>query len=568
MKKQLFLVVSIMLALGFSSCSKKMGELPQDLFKVTPNPLEVKGGKIDAKVDGKFPEKYFNKNAEIAVTPVLKYNGTETRGTTKVFQGESVTGNNQVISNKEGGNFSVASTFNYVPEMAKSELYLDFAVKVKGKEAPAIPQVKVADGAIATAELASASAGEIAPAITPDKFQRIIKETQEADIKFLIQQTTLRNSETKSQEIKDLTTAVKDAKNTENKEVSSLNIIGYASPDGPLALNRNLAERRLDVTASYLNSELKKMKANVAIGKDFTPEDWEGFKKLMEESNIQDKQLILRVLSMYSDPEQREREIKNISSAYTVIADEILPQLRRSRMQLTVDVIGKSDEEITQLAKNNPSSLSADELLYAATLTNDLTEKAVIYQRVINNYSNDARGYNNLGMVRYYQGNIDEALSNFTKAARIASDDASINYNLGLVALEKGELDKAEQYFGKSAGANADLNQALGTLYVAKGDYSKAKTTFGSTASNNAALMQILNGDYNAARRTLSAVSNPDATTSYLGAVIGARTNDRNTVYNNLRAAIAKDKSFAAKAISDIEFAKFMADETFMSIVK
>lgn len=568
MRKQLFFVVSLVLAMGFSSCSNKMGELTPDLFKVTPSPLEVKGGMINAKVDGTFPEKYFNKNAVVTVTPVLKYNGTEVKGTPKKFQGEKVTGNNQVINNKEGGKFSLDASFKYVPEMAQSELYLDFDIVIKDKEAAKIPQVKVADGAIATAQLAATDASEITPAITPDKFQRIIKETQEADIKFLIQQANLRSSETKSQAIKDLKDAVKAAKETENKEIESLNVVGYASPDGSLSLNKNLAERRLNTTANFLNREMRKIKAKVEIGKDFTPEDWDGFQKLMEASSIQDKELILRVLSMYSDPEQREREIKNISSAYTVIADEILPQLRRARMLLTVNVIGKSDEEITALANSNPAELSVDELLYAATLTEDLNAKAAIYQKVINQYGKDARGYNNLGLVQLHQGNVAAASANFEKAARIDANNADINFNLGLVAMINGNLDKAQQYFGKSAGTNGDLNQALGTLYILKGDYAKAKSSFGSEATNNAALIQILNADYNGARRTLAAVATPNAMTSYLGAVVGARTNDRNAVYSNLKAAVAKDNSLKAKASKDIEFAKFAADEAFQSIVK
>lgn len=566
MKKQLFFIVSVVLALGLSSCSK-MNELPASLFKTTPNPLEVRGGKIDAKVDGKFPEKFFNKNAVVTVTPVLKYNGTEKKGTPKTFQGEKITGNNQTINYKSGGSFTIGTSFDYIPEMAKSELYLDFAITVKGKEIT-IPQVKVADGVIATSMLAAFGADEIAPAIAPDKFQRIIQETQEANIKFLIQQANLRGSETGSTAVKDLTAAVKDAKSAENKEVESLNIVGYASPDGSFSLNKNLAERRLDVSANFLNNELKKLKSQVEIGKDFTPEDWEGFKQLMEESNIQDKELILRVLSMYSDPEQREREIKNISSAFTTIADQVLPELRRSRMQLTVNIIGKSDEEITKLASSNPSALTVEELLYAATLTDDLNKKATIYGTATQYYSNDLRGYNNLGVVKYYQGKYSEALANFKKATNIAPNDPNVNFNLGLSSLESGDLDAAEQYFGKAAGANASLNQALGTLYIASGEYTKAKSTFEATASNNAALSQILNADYSGARRTLAAISEPDATTSYLEAVVGARTNDRDAVYSNLKKAIAQDASLAKKAFTDVEFAKFVTDATFQSIIK
>jgi len=564
MKKQLFFIVSVVLALGLSSCSK-MNELPANLFKVNPNPLEVRGGKVDGTIDGKFPEKYFNKNAVVTVTPILKYNGTETKGTPKTFQGEKVIGNNQVIKQKEGGSFTMGTSFKYVPEMAKSELYLDFNIAVKGKEIK-IPQVKVADGVITTAILTDAS--EISPAITPDKFQRIIQETQEANIKFLIQQANLLGSETGSQSVKALTSAVKDAKDAENKEVAGLDVIGYASPDGAFDLNKNLAERRLNASANFINNELRKLKSEVEINKDFTPEDWDGFKKLLEQSNVQDKELILRVLSMYSDPEQREREIKNISSAFTAIADQILPELRRARLQLTVNVIGKSDEEIEKLAFSNPAALTADELLYAATLTDNLNKKAEIYLAVTEHYIKDVRGYNNLGVVKFYQGKYDEAALYFKKAAAFDASDPNVNYNLGLAALEAGNLDSAEQHFGKAAGTNADLNQALGTLYTATGEYSKAKNSFANTTTNNAALLQILNNDYNGARRTLTAVSEPNATTSYLAAIVGARTNDRNAVYSNLKDAVSKDASLAAKAKSDIEFAKFLTDTTFQSIVK
>jgi tetratricopeptide (TPR) repeat protein len=329
-----------------------------------------------------------------------------------------------------------------------------------------------------------------------------------------------------------------------------------------------LAERRSSVSANFLGNELRRQRTPLEIGRDFTPEDWDGFQKLMEQSNIQDRDLILRVLSMYSDPEQREREIRNMSAAFTAIADEILPQLRRARMELTVNIIGKSDEEITHLAASNPASLNVEELLYAATLTDDLDRKAAIYQEVIRLHGNDLRGYNNLGMVRLLQGNKAEALANFQRAARIDANNPNVNYNLGLVALMNNELDKAEQHFGQAAGTVADLNQALGTLYIATGEYTKARTAFGSATSNNAALMQILNNDYNGARRTLSAVSNPDAMTAYLGAVVAARTNDRDAVYSNLRTAISKDASLAARARTDVEFARFVTDQTFLSIIR
>ncbi len=567
MRKQLFFVISMVLGLFFTSCTKDMAALDPSLFKCNPNPLEVKGGKVEATITGTFPEKYFNKKATVTVTPVLKFNGQEVKGTPVTFQGEKIVGNDQQISYKAGGTYTIKASFDYVPEMAQSELFLNFSATTK-KKTYEIPAVKVADGVIATSQLASTSAKEVNAAIIPDKFQRVIQEMQEADILFLIQQSNLRTSETKSADIVDLTKKIKEANETPNKDVASFEISGYASPDGGLDLNTNLAEKREKVTVDYLNKQMKKLKTKVTIDSKFTAEDWDGFQKLMESSSIQDKQVILRVLSMYQDPEQREREIKNLSVAFKSIAEEILPKLRRSRLKLTVDVTGKSDEEIAGLAKSNPAGLSVEELLYAATLTSDLSEKAAIYQKVIDVYPADARGYNNMGVVKYQQGNVADASRYFSKALEIAPKSADANYNAGVASMAKGDLAAAEESFGKAAGTTGNLSQALGTLNIIKGDYSKAKTYFGSTSTNNAALLQILNADYSGARKTLSEVAEPDATTAYLGAIIGARTNDRDAVYSNLKNSVKLDSAMGAKALKDIEFSKFVADQTFLSIVK
>jgi len=396
----------------------------------------------------------------------------------------------------------------------------------------------------------------------------VIQEMQEADIMFLIQQSELRKSETKSSDVLSLTQKIKEAKETQNKEVSKFEVSGYASPDGGLDLNTNLAEKREKVTVDFLNKELKKLKTTVTLDSKFTAEDWAGFQTLMENSNIQDKQVILRVLSMYPDPEQREREIKNLSVAYKSIAEEILPKLRRSRLTLTVDVTGKTDVELSNLAKTDASKLTVEELLFAATLTNDLSEKAAIYQKVTELYPNDARGFNNLGVVNYQQGNVADAARYYAKALEIDPKSADINFNAGLASLTSGDVAKAEVSFGKAAGTSGDLAQALGTVNIIKGDYAKAKTYFGATASNNAALLQVLNADYSGARKTLSAVAQPDAMTAYIGAIIGARTNDREAVYSNLKSAVNQDRALAAKAAKDIEFSKFVADAEFLSIVK
>jgi len=567
MKKQLFFAVSMVFALLFSSCSKDLTALDPSLFKCNPNPLEVKGGKVDATITGTFPVKYFNKRAVLTVTPVLKFEGKEVKGTPVVFQGEKVKGNDKSINFKAGGNYSIKASFDYVPEMAKSELYLEFSV-VQKKKTYQIPSVKVADGVIATSQLVSTNASELNAVIIPDKFQRVIQQQQEADILFLIQQSKLRKTETSSADMVSLTKKIKEAKESKDQQVTAFDLSAYASPDGPLKLNTNLAESREKVTVDFMNKELKKLKTTVKIDSKFTPEDWAGFQALMEKSNIQDKEVILRVLTMYTDPEERNRQIKNLSVAFKQIAEEILPQLRRSKLKLTVDVTGKADSVIAKLANEDASKLSVEELLYAATLTTDLAQKATIYQKVTEQYPTDVRGFNNLGAVKFQQGNVDDASRYISKALEIEPSNVDVNYNAGLTSLAKGDLAKAEEYFGKAAGTTGNIGQGLGTIYVIRGDYSKAKTYFGSTASNNAAILQILNADYSGARTTLSAVANPNALTSYLGAIIGARTNDRDAVYSNLKTAVKLDNTYAAKAVKDIEFSKFATDETFLSIVK
>jgi Flp pilus assembly protein TadD len=567
MRKQLFFAVSMVLALVFSSCSKDLTALDPSLFKCNPNPLEVKGGKVEATITGTFPVKYFNKNVTVIVTPVLKFDGKEVKGTPVTFQGEKIVGNNQIINFKAGGTYSMKASFNYVPEMAVSELFLTFDVATK-KKSYQVPSVKVADGVISTSQLVSTRASEIAPVYITDKYVRIAQELQEADIMFLIQKSELRKSELSSADVLALTNRIKAVKDSQTQQLAGLEISGYASPDGGLDLNTNLAEQRENVTVDFLNSELKKLKATVAIDSKFTAEDWAGFQTLMEKSNIQDKQVILRVLSMYTDPEQREREIKKLSVAFKAIAEEILPQLRRSRLKLTVNTTGKTDAELTQLAKQDPTKLTVEELLFASTLTNNLGEKAVIFQKVIELYPNDVRGYNNLGSIKYQQGNNDDAARYYAKALEINPRMADVNYNTGIASLAKGDATKAEVSFGKAVGTTGNLGQALGSINVIKGDYSKAKTYFGSTASNNAGLVQILNADYSNARKTLAAVPQPDAMTSYLGAIIGARTNDRDAVYSNLKNAVKKDASFALRATKDIEFSKFVTDPAFLSILK
>ena len=561
MKKSFFFASVIAMAV-LTSCGTAV---QPEQVTVNPSPLTVVGDNVDATITGTFPVKKFSKKAVLTVTPVLKYEGGEAVGEPVTYVGEKAKENGKTVSYKEGAKYSQQASFKYVPAMAKSELYLRFTAK-KGNKTVEIPDMKVADGVVATAKLAQAQ--DVKPQITADKFQRIIQEMQEADIRFLIQQSNLRNSELKSQEMKDLQAAIKDAYQEEKKAINKLEVSGYASPDGGVKLNSTLADARQANAQKYLQKQLKKNKVKAEIESSVTAQDWEGFQKAMEESNIQDKDLVLRVLSMYSDPEEREAQIKNLSAVYKTIADEILPELRRSRLILTTDLIGKSDEEIAELAKNDPASLNVEELLYAATLTKDANEQMAIYKKAVELFPNDYRGYNNMGMLYFNQGSIAEARRSYTQALKIASSNPDVNYNAGVAALADNDLAMAQQYLGKAAGTQGDLNAAMGTLYTMKGEYAAAKNAYGDKPSNNAAVQQILNEDYAAARQTLARVENPNATTAYLAAIVGARTNDRDAVYSNLKAAIQRDAQFRKKAQKDIEFAKYQEDPQFQDIIK
>ena len=563
MTKKLYLPLLMALVVALSSCSSKMGELSSDYFTVTPQVLEAIGGKVPATINGKFPEKYFNKKAVMEVTPVLKWNGGEAKGQPAVFQGEKVEGNDQTISYKMGGSYTMKTSFDYVPEMAKSELYLEFKATI-GKKVVTIPAVKVADGVISTSELVNNTLGNANPALGEDAFQRIIKEKHDANIMFLIQQANIRSSELKT--AKEFNKEVANVNEAANKKISNIEVSAYASPDGGVSLNTTLAENREGNTTKMLSKDLKKAKIDAPIDAKYTAQDWKGFQELVSKSNIQDKELILRVLSMYQDPAQREQEIKNISSVYKTLADEILPQLRRSRLTLNYEIIGKSDEEIAKLASSNPSELNVEELLYAATLTNDPAKQEAIYTQATKQFPNDYRAFNNLGKLAYQAGNVDKAESYFKKAASVNASP-EVNMNLGLISLIKGDKAAAETYFGKAAGTK-ELGESMGNLYIAQGQYERAVNSFGDSKTNSAALAQILAKDYNKAKNTLANVERPDAYTDYLMAVLGARTNNSSMVTSSLKSAVAKDPSLAKKAATDLEFAKYFTNADFMSIAK
>jgi len=565
MKKKSF-YLSFLLVLGVAlftaSCSSKLKPLAQNNFNVSPSPMETVGNQVPVTINGTFPEKWFHKNGIVTITPILKYGDKELAGTPYSFQGENIAGNRTTISNRNGGNFTMSSTFPYNPEMISSELFLRFDGKIKNKQS-LLPDLKVADGVIATSALADVRT--TTPSVAPDGFQRIIKEAQEASIMFVIQQANLRTSELNKRDLTDWKRRVEEAFNDPRQNIN-VEVSAYASPDGGLSLNEQLAAKREQNTSSYLEEELKKRNIETDVYARYTAEDWEGFRQLVSASDLQDKELILRVLEMYPDSETREREIKNISYVFEDLATTILPQLRRSRIVANIEIVGKSDEEIMTAWNNNPKELSVEELLYASSLTDDEKVKERIYQYVTANFSNDYRGWNNIGTMFYKQGDYTKALQAFNRAAQVNPSAPEVNMNKALLAIMENKSDEANELLGRSAGA-AGLDEAMGIYSLLQGNYNQAVDAYSNTVSNNAGLANLLVRDYNKAKQTLEAVEQPDATTAYLLAIIASRTNNFNEVVSNLRTAIAHDPAMATKALKDLEFAKYLTNQEFRSLV-
>ena len=552
MRKRNYLLLSAASVLFMASCSK-MGPLSADNFTVTPNPLESQGGKVAATVNGTFPEKYMKKKAVVTVTPELRYaNGQVAKGQSATFQGEKVMGNDQTISYKVGGRYTMKTSFDYVPEMQKSDMYLTFDAR-KGKKVYNVPAVKVADGVIATSELYRRTLASENGVIAPDTFQRVNAKKQEANIKFLINQANIRKSELKNNSVKEFIEMLKKINaDREGLNIQNVEIQAYASPEGGVKFNDKLAGQRKNQSEKYVKNTLKKTKVDAALDAHYTAQDWEGFQKLVAASNLQDKDVILRVLSMYEDPQEREQQIRNMSAGFQELANGILPELRRSRLIINYETIGRSDEQIKEQYKNDASKLSADELLYSATLDETPAKQEEIYKKTVEAYPNDYRAYNNLAALALAKGDKEAAQQYAAKAAQLGSDTPEAQANLGLISLINGNVQDAERAISK--GANSEnVKAALGALNIAKGNYAQAESDFGKTASNTAALAQILNKNYAAAAKTLDKVENPNAMTNYLHAIAAARRGNKFAAASYLKEALQKDASLKEYADNDLE---------------
>lgn len=558
MKKNLILFLSAASVIALSSCSSKLGELSADNFNVTPNPLESRGGQVAVTINGTFPEKYMKKKAMVTVIPELRYgDGQAAQGQAAKFQGEKVEGNDQVIAYKAGGNYTMKSNFKYVPEMQKSDLYMTFDAYVgKKKKKVEIPAVKVADGVIATSELYRNTLAGSGACIAPDTFQRVRDQRQAAQIKFLINQANLRKSELKNNSVTEFVELLKKINaDKEGLNIKNVEVLAYASPDGGFDFNDKLASKRQDVSVDYAKKQLKNAKVESDVTGKYTAQDWEGFQQLVQASDIQDKDVILRVLSMYQDPEEREQQIRNMSAGFRELADGILPELRRSRLIINYETIGRSDEQIKEQYKADATQLSVDELLYAATLEDNVDAQEAIYKKTIEVYPNDYRAYNNVAAIELAKGNDAEAKNYLAKAQSINGNAAETNANLGLMALKNGNVSEAENYIAKANGAG-DYNKVLGTLNLAKGDYATAEQNLNGINCNTTALAQILNKNYAGAANTLNSIKNKDAMTDYLQAILNARQGNDSAASSYLKSALQKDPSLATYANNDLELAK------------
>lgn len=564
MNSKFFLTAALATTVALSSCNK-LGELSADNFTVTPSPLEAVAGQVPVTINGRFPEKYMKKKAIVTVTPVLRYAGGEAVGQSATFQGEKVQGNNQEIAYKVGGNYTMRNTFAYIPEMQQSELFLTFTAQV-GKRQVEVPEVKIADGVVATSALLGKTLSSANTAVAPDAYQYIIAQTKSAQIRYLIQQAKVRTSELKTTSVQDFIRTLREIKEDQKGlQMGDIEISAYASPDGATDLNSRLAAARERSSATYVRGQLKEIGLNADINTRYTAEDWEGFQELVAASNIQDKDAILRVLSMYPDPEEREAQIRNLSVAFSELADEILPELRRARLTIHYNIVGRTDAEIQSQYKNDPTQLSLEELLYAATLTS--TGKEDIYATAIKQYPNDFRAYNNMAALAYADSDLEAAKAYLDKAASLNANAPEVFANKALVAMAEGKIDEAETLLARATTA-PNYSELLGNLQVAKGNYAQAVSALNGKASNSTVLAQILNKDYAGAATTLAGLSSENATTNYLKAIVAARTNKAAEAISHLGTAIKLDPSYKERAAKDLEFLSLFNNSAFLELIK
>jgi Flp pilus assembly protein TadD len=554
-------VVLVAMAVLVTACGGlgKMNKYVENIkYTVEPNPLIVQGDSVAVSINGNFPGKYFYRKALVELTPTLTYTGGETPFKMVGFQGDKAVGNYTVIPYENGKAFSYSSKVAYTPAMAQSELMVKILGKQGSKELP-FTAIKIADGVITTPYLMVSDDKVL---LGKDAFQRITQHSQDAVINYEVNSSVVRAGELKDADIKAMADLIKGVAKKGNINLKGLAIDAWASPEGELSNNEKLAENRAASAQGWAKGDLGRAKLDAAKADGFytlTPrgEDWDGFKKAMQASSMADRDLVLRVLEMYPEGDKRESEIRNMAATYTELRENILPKLRRSEMRLMYEIVGKTDEQLTTMARSMPDSLNVEELLFAATLTSDINEQLRIYKEAERIFPSDHRGANNVGYIYMMQNKLDEAASQFQKANSIKDNAVSTN-NLGVVARLKGDRKKAADHFAKSTSAGPEVKYNMGLVNIQNGDYASANSNMAGMNTVNAALAKLLNGDATGAQGILDRAADKDSATGrYLAAVIAARAGNADGVRNNLAQAVQKDASMRDKAMKDLEFRNF-----------
>jgi outer membrane protein OmpA-like peptidoglycan-associated protein len=566
MKKQSIKALAL---IAISSAFVTSCDLLKDLnYKVTPSPLEMHADSVQVKVEVMFPEKGIKKKASAEITPML---GTTALKTVTV-QGEKVSGNGTVIQYKPGGKMVYTDVVAYKPEFENAELVVTGKVFKGGKEKKdKFQNIKIADGTIITPYLVAKNFKVI---YEKDAFVRTNEKSFVAQINFEKGKSNVKPAELKDKDVVDFANWLKTAETNPKIAIKAINVTGYASPEGEVGKNDNLS---LDRATAAKNSavELSKKVQSTAgqleiynlVGKG---EDFDGFKKELQASSINEdeKNLVIRVLEMHKDPTMRETEMRNMGKTFTELDKDIFPKLRRAEFSTVYDLTGYSDEELKAVSVSNPDTLTVEELLFTATLTTDLNEKARLYTIATKNYNTDYRAFNNLGVVNFYQNKVADALANFEKANNI-KDNAIAKNNLAAIAGLKGDRAKAAKLLAQAKGAGNEVNYNTGIIKIQAGKYADAVSNFGAEATYNKALAQLLNNSSAEAIKTVDLSSDKESARGYyLKAVAAARMDKIDAVVSNLKNAISKDASLKAKAGKDREFLKYAADGSFTSVAK
>lgn len=549
------ILTTLLAAVLLAGCSlPKMIKTIEDVkLEVNPSPVVLQGDEVTIDITGNFPPKYFAKKVTVEATPVLVWDGGEAAFETVKFQGIDAAGNGTVVSWENGKSISYMAKVPYEAAMkdnARLELRMSGA---QGDKTGDFPAVELSLGVMATQDLVQPDEQFV---IAPDNFQRVMTYVQDLTFNYNYQSSAVKRAEYNDEDWKAAKDLMALAASADSVNVVGVATSSYASPEGEINLNEDLAMKRANSANKAVSRELARKKIDLdeaALRAMPKGEDWEGFKKAMRASAIADKDLILRVLEMYSDKNKREEEIKNIAKTYSEIEERILPDLRRSQVAITYTVSGYTDEELVDMSKNNADMLTVEELLFAATLFDDLNDQLEVYQNTTRVHADDFRGHNNVGVTLMAMGRMKQAGDAFGAAQTLNSGNGTVQNNVGALARQNGDMDAAETAYGKASGS-PELSYNKGVLAIAQGNYGRAISSMGNNTSLNLALAKILNDDANGARTTLENSGDDSAMASYLLAICAARLKDNAGVKKNIDAALAKDPTLRARAQNDLEF--------------